>query len=351
MKLTYGFIFDDFRTLFPPATKLRKSKPGLYFGILMGGLLCVLGILMAIKAMEWADVRAVPEGTIPQAAITVLLGATIIAVCIFRERQIDAKLRKQYESAVQTKFKDVHCRTNRTIAVSPEGIEMSCACGSTIRPWSEVAGFTEGPLFFQITTRKESHLIPKRAFASESERTQFRALFSDHVQVAPVLSGTRIQFVRTKADARHARVLHLKQGLTLKQKLNIVATCLLTVLVGFYMAKLISGSANFASGAGASAILLSARFLPWFKRKGSGYFGPLTASFNSDGIQLQDPASTAMYRWSDFRGYARDSSYWLLYHKNNSYRAFPRRAFQANQASEFNQLVEQNLQPVTTAAR
>ena len=350
MKLTYGITLEDFKTLFPPAAKVRKPKPGLYFAMVMGALVALVGILITLKALDVISTFSVPEGTVPQGAGTVVFGLGVIAFCLWRERHADLKIRERYESDVAARFKSLHCNNNRTIECSPDGIETSCACGSSKRPWGELRAFTEGPLFFLINTRQEAHLIPKRAFASASEQTQFRALFGEHVQVAPVLSGTRIQFVRTRSDARSARMLHLLKGLTFQQKFNLVVTPPLLIVAVVIAVRFLSSNPNYPIGLGVGILLLSSRFLPWIKRKRNHYFGTITASFSPDGIEIQDSASTATYRWSDFRGYVKNSSYWLLYHKDRSYRAFPRRAFQLNQASDFNRLVEQNLRPITSPA-
>lgn len=351
MKLTYGITYEDFRSLFPSAAKLRKPKPALYFGMVMAALLALVGVLITLKALDIVDYRTVPEGTTAQGLGTIFFGIAIIGLCVWYERRTDATIRRKYESHLAAKFKNLHCSNNRTIECSPESLEISCACGSTSRPWTEVSAFTEGPAFFQINTRQEAHLIPKRAFASESERTEFRALVDEHVHVASALSGTRIQFVRTKADARKTRMLHMKKGLSSKQKVNIALSCAVLVWAVFYGIRAVTGNPHYAVGLGVCALSLAARFSPWIKKSKYRYFGRLNASFNADGIQIQDNVSTARYRWTDFRGYTKDSSYWLLYHTNNTYRAFPRRAFQLNQASEFNQLLEKNLKPITSSAR
>jgi len=319
--------------------------------MVVAALLCLVGVLITLKALDIVDYRAVPEGTIAAGLGTIFFGMAVIVFCVWHERRTDASMRQKYESQLKAKFKGLHCSNNRTIECSPAALQISCGCGSTSRPWTEVSAFTEGPLFFQINTRQETHLIPKRAFASESERTEFRALVGEHVHVAPALSGTRIQFVRTKADARKARILHLKKGLSSKQKLNIAVSCAVLIWAVFYGIRAVTGNPHYAISLGVCALSLTARFSPWIKKSRNRYFGQFNASFDGEGIQIQDNVSTARYRWTDFRGYAKDSSYWLLYHTNNTYRAFPRRAFQLNQASEFNQLLEKNLKSITSSAR
>ncbi|HEY6251915.1 MAG TPA: YcxB family protein [Candidatus Angelobacter sp.] len=54
-------------------------------------------------------------------------------------------------------------------------------------------------------------------------------------------------------------------------------------------------------------------------------------------------AASDSWRWKDYRRFIEDDSYWLLYHNNRFYRIFPKRAFQQQQASEFNRLIANRL--------
>ena len=340
MKLTYHYEFSDFITLFPPKESVR-AKPGiLYLGIIFSFLLTAPGVLILLE-----DIGIIEPGYRPPpfaAAFVLIAAGTACGIgFVVWFKNATRSMRNKYEAVLREKFKATHCINNREIELAPDGIRTTCKCGSTLRPYSELVGFAENAQFFQLINRQDAYLVPKRAFISESARTEFRALVSQKAEHIPVLSGTRVQFAYTKADYRNARILHYRKGTSMQFKLQLLFTLIGLVWLGVYGFKYSLGlPVNIVEGIGLAVLLAVLRLMPIIKpTRRQKFHGLLTASFNQDGIQLQDATGMASFRWGDYKRFVEDDSYWLLYHKNKQYRIFPKRAFQQQQANEFTKLI------------
>ncbi|HKD13444.1 MAG TPA: YcxB family protein [Candidatus Angelobacter sp.] len=344
MKLTYHYEFPDFATLFPHKESVR-AKPGvLYLGIIFSFVLIAPGLLILLE-----DIGILEPGYRPPplsvAFVLIVVGAAIGTAFVAWFKTATKSMRNKYEAALRAKFKAMHCISRREIELTPEGIRTTCNCGSTLRLWSELIGFGENATFFQLITRLETNLIPKRAFASESSRTEFRALISEKAGNITPLTGTRVRFAYTDADYRNARILHIRKGTSLGFKLQLLATVILLVWLGLYGFKNSLGlPVNMVQSIGIAALIFVMRLMPVIKRPPRKRFhGTLTASFNEQGIQLQDDTGMANLRWQDYKKSIEDDSYWLLYQNDRRYRIFPKRAFQTQQATEFTRLISQRV--------
>ncbi len=350
MKLIYHCEFSDFRALFPANESLR-AKPGpLYLGIIFALFFVGFGLLTLLQdAGPTSSIRRSAEP--PAALAFIAIGAAVGAASYFQHKRTTKKLHERFEAALREKFKGTHCLNRREIELSAEGIRTTCNCGSTLRPWSELVGFAENAQFFQLGTRQETHVVPKRIFASESERTEFRTLISQKAERIQVLTGTRVQFAYTKADYKKAKMLHYRKGTSRRFKLEVLAMLMTLAWLCFYGLKHSFGlPIGVAEGIGIFGLCAVLRLMPLIKRPRQRFHGLLTALFNESGIQLQDASGMASLRWQDYNRFVEDDSYWLLYHKNKTYRIFPKRAFQQQQATEFGELIEQRLGASETQA-
>lgn len=69
----------------------------------------------------------------------------------------------------------------RTLTISPEGIQTSIGAQSGTIPWAKIADIVEdGDYIFVIGRTDNSFLIPSRAFASSSQRSTFLEMLAQY---------------------------------------------------------------------------------------------------------------------------------------------------------------------------
>jgi hypothetical protein len=299
------------------------------------------------------------EGQQPPAAAlaSVALGFLVGAGGYLLDRRSLRRQRIQRERGLLAAYDRIHCRDSRTLEANSESLALTCRCGLVARPWTELTGFTETPSFLIPLTRSESFPIPKSAFASEGELTEFRRLILDKLHTDRPFNAYPIEFAHTRADFWRAKWLHIRKGGGWRRALKIG----LAIAMFVYAIFVIVGAARLGQvPAWLVPVALGAFvfFLSRTLRPKQHYYGPLRIYFSEEGFHVVDPASQSRRRWNELAGYLEDRHMYLLYLHPRLYRIVPKRAL-SHRLGEFERLVQSALPqfdyrrrfPVADAAR
>ena len=337
MKITYGISLPEFRTLQPPP--LPHAARTAF--VLVMGLICLSMIIPGAALV----LQQVGLGQEPPAGALVTIGAGLVlgAVSYLLDLRSLRRWRRRHEEGLLAAFDRIHCRDSRTVEATSESLAMTCKCGLVARPWTELTGFTETPSFLIPITRNESFPIPKSAFASEGELTEFRRLILDKLHTDRPFNACPIEFAHTRADFWRAKLLHIRKGGGWRRVLKIAAA-----MAAFLCAIVVSVNGALAGRLPAWLVPLVLGsfvfFLTRTMRLRQHYFGPLSMYFSEEGFHVVDPASQSRRRWNELAGYLEDRHVYLLYLNPRLYRIVPKRVL-GHRLEDFGRLVQTALPP------
>ncbi len=337
MKITYGISLPEFRTL-QPAVRPHAGRTA--FALIMG-LMC----LSLTVPSAGLILQQLVQGQRPPNGALVTMGVGLIAgvfACLLDRRSL-RRWRMRREQELLAAYDRIHCRDSRTVEATPDSLALTCKCGLVARPWSELTGFTETQSFLIPITRSESFPIPKSAFASEGELTEFRRLILDKLHTDRPFHSCPIEFAHTREDFWRAKWLHVRKGGGWRRVLKLAfpaagfVYAIAFSVVGAHAGQLPPWIAPVALGS-------FAFFLGITVRPRAHYFGPLCIYFSEEGFHVVDPASQSRRRWNELAGYLEDRHVYLLYLNPRLYRIVPKRAL-GHRLGEFERLVQTALPP------
>ena len=337
MKITYGISLPEFRTL-QPAVRLHAGRTA--FALIMG-LLC---LSLMIPSAGLVLQQSAQGEEVPKAAlITMGAGLALGVFAYLLDRRSLRRWRVRREKELLAAYDRIHCRNSRTIEATPDSLALSCKCGLVARPWAELTGFTETHSFLIPITRSESFPIPKSAFASEGELTEFRRLILDKLHTDRPFNACPIEFAHTRADFWRAKWLHVRRGGGWRRILKLAVPS--AGFVYLIAASVVGGHTGQLPSWLAAVVLGSfAFFLAVTVRPRQHYFGPLCIYFSEEGFHVVDPVSQSRRRWSELAGYLEDRHIYLLYLNPRLYRIVPKRAL-GHRGEDFGRLVQSALPP------
>jgi hypothetical protein len=333
MKLEYVISFGDFRSVQAPFTVKAGRNVGFWAALVVCAAMALLGIVCMFQGL------GVALGFF-------LIGLGTLAACAayyFDSRSVKAAKQK-YEDGIERVFQQIHCRDRRVIEIDEAGFTIHCACGTVSRPWSELISFSENQPFVVIRTKSDLVPVPKSAFRSEGDLTEFRALALGKLNQAKPFAVRPIDFRYQPADFRNGAFLNALQAGGWRRWLRSAVT-----LAGFgYLMSLVLQSQSpsrrdapaafyFAFG----TVLLFALVRRLIKKK-NHYNGPLRLAFGPEGLHIQDPQTVAVVGWDRFLGYLEDRNVFLIYSGPKLYRIVPKRIL-GDREKEFASLLEAKL--------
>ena len=330
MRLSYTIKFEDFQTLQAPSPTSADSNAG-FKGVLAA---CVLIALLGVFCMM--------QGLgLPVGGFLIALGL-VAATCayIYEQRSVRSK-KEKYERKLAEDFQRIHCRDQRIFTADENGFTTSCKCGTVTRPWSELTSFSENKTHFAFNTKMGGQILPKSAFASEAEITEFRALATGKLNQDKPATAPHFEFALKREDYRTAYWLHTLKGggwRGLAKALAIYACMMYGV---FVLWNSIAGH-NDAVRAGLIGALAGVPLVRIAGKRRKQYVGPLRVYFSAEGLHLQDPANQSRTSWKQFVGYLEGDGMMLLYYNPKLYRIVPKRAL-TGQAAQFRTLVQTKL--------
>jgi hypothetical protein len=337
VKITYGISLPEFRSLQSP---LRPHYGRTAFALIMA-VICLALVVPGAGIV----LQQVTDGQHPAPAALASIGlGLVLGLCGYLlDRRSLRRWRARREMDLLAAWDRIHCRDSRTLEATAESLALSCKCGLLARPWTELTGFTETPSFLIPLTRSESFPIPKSAFSSEGQLTEFRSLILDKLHTDRPFNACPIEFAHTRADFWRAKWLHVRKGGGWRRVLKI----------GFVMAAfayaifvIVSGARLGQAPAWLVPLTLGAFvfFLTRTMRPRQHYYGPLRMYFSEEGFHVVDPGSQSRRRWNELAGYLEDRHVYLLYLNPRLYRIVPKRAL-GHRLDNFGRLVQTALPP------
>ena len=326
MKLTYGITLEEFGSLQsfrPPAGRFGAFP----LVIALSSLFLVLpGLALVLR--EIVSHHAFPaRGTLG----TVAVGGVICLVAYLFDRMWIQRERQKQEQVLLLAYDKVHCRDRRIVEATEDGLALSCDCGVVLKPWSELIGFTETPAFLMALMRSETVPIPKSAFASEGQITEFRCLILEKLHADRPFTSCPIEFVHTRRDFWKAKLLHNRRGGGWRRTAKMAAT---TASLGYGLALLVHAAQagkvpSWLVPVGTGLFVLFVLKTAWPRRH---YFGPLALYFSESSLHVVDQAAQSKRPWNEFTGFLENEDVCLLYLNPRLYRIIPKRALGGREA-------------------
>jgi len=330
MKLTYAIAFEDFKTLQQPFTTRAGNNLG-FKGVLVAcGLLSALGVILLVEGAG-----------LPVALFLIGLGVAAAAAAYFYEQHSVRSREKEHSKKLDRAFQQIHCRDQRVFEANEDGFTTQCKCGTVMRPWSELTSFSENKTHFAFNTKMGGQILPKSAFPTEAEITEFRALVSGKLNQDKPATAPHFDFALKTEDYRAAYWLHALRGGGWRGLLKALAIYACMIYGAFVLWNSIAPH-NDAVRAGLIGGLVALPLLRIVGQRRKHYFGPLRVYFSEEGLHLQDRANQTRTSWKQFVGYLEGNSVMLLYYNPKFYRIVPKRAL-VGQAARFQTTVETKL--------
>jgi len=332
MRLCYTIKFEDFRTLQAPFPTAAGSNAG-FKGVLAAcALIALLGVFLMVQGMG-----------LPVGGFLIGLGLVAATAAYFYEQRSARSRKEKYEKRLAEDFQRIHCRDQRVFIADEDSFTTSCKCGTITRPWSELTSFSENKTHFAFNTKMGGQILPKSAFASETEITEFRALATGKLNQDKPVTAPHFDFALKPEDYRAGYWLHTLKGGGWRGLAKVVATYA-CFTYGVFVIWNSMAAHNDAVHAALIGGLVGFPLLRIAGTRRKQYLGPLRVYFSDQGLHLQDPANQSRTPWTQFVGYLEGDGFMLLYYNPKLYRIVPKRAL-TGQAAKFQTLVETKLSP------
>lgn len=332
MKLHYAVTLEDFRQLQAPFTIRAGRNPG-FRGVLVACVLIgLLGVFCLAKGFGFAV-----------GAFLIGLGGVASVLAYGYDVQAVRKAKHDYDRKIDAAYRGIHCRDRRVFEANESGFTASCQCGAVTRPWSELTQFTETESHLAVATRIAYEVLPKSAFESQGQLTEFRSLATTKLNDNRPATSRFFDIQHRREDYRQAYVLHTVKGGGWRGPTTVLvrSAC---VGAGVLIIANAMQSANRVVLFGFFGIFWGIQLLQFVGNRRKHYLGPLRVYFGDAGLHLQEPRSQSRHSWSQFVGYLEDAHLILLYHNPRLYRIMPKRAL-ASHSLDFLALVRAKLPP------
>ncbi len=330
MRLSYTIKFDDFRTLQSPFPMSAGGNAGFRVVLAACALIAAFGAFCMVQGFG-----------LPVGGFLIGLGAVAATAAYFYEQRSVQSRKQKYEKELAEGFQRIHCRDQRVFEADETGYATSCKCGTVTRPWSELVSFSENKTHFAFNSKMGGEILPKSAFPSEAQITEFRALATGKLNQDKSVTTPHFDFALRKADFREAYWMHILRGGGWRGLAKILLLYGGVIYGVFVLWNSIAAN-NPAVRAGLIGALVVIPAMRIMRNQRKHYLGVLRVHFSEQGLHLQDPVSQARVPWDRFIGYLEGKGVILLYSNPKLYRIIPKRAL-TGQAAKFQALVETKL--------
>src|ERR1051325_4464092 len=338
MKIEYAISIDDFRALQRPFSLRAGASAGFKGTVVACAVIAVLGTYCLIEGFG-----------LSVGGFLISLAAVAGVAAYFYDVRSIRRAKEKYDRDIAVAYERLHCRHHRIVETSQSGFTLTCNCGTGTRPWSKLVQFAENDRFFQLRTKTDGLLLPKSAFASEGDKTEFRRTATEQINGTRPFASRPTEFVSTTSDYWSARRPHILRGggwrrLAPATLLLVGAACVLGL---FHEAPPQNAAEGFVAIEMAIIFVLVAFFALLFirgQKRRALYRIPLRLYFGEEGLHLQDPMTTSKNPWENFCGYLENRSIFLPYHNASLYRIIPKRGLGSREA-EFRELLQRKVSP------
>lgn len=300
VRVPYAISYEAYVATQRPFTPLDPVGFGLLFILEFAVMVAGIGfVLVAVRVTFLLGATPWRSANLAKGIGVFALGGLPI-LGIWMGRKISArKMLREHNEFLRASFGRLHCRDQRFIEVQDEGVIFGCACKTPLIPWPQLSTLSETESNFVIAAGSEMHIIPKPAFPTEAERTEFRTMLSEKLHQTKTLTARTIEFECRNADWRNARWLLFKAGGWKFQAMMAVSACVGTIMI-LSFAPAFDDHARFTAPFIAAACIFAAIVLMLvvlLRRKPARYRGLLKVSFAEDAIYVQSPVSEIRIPW------------------------------------------------------
>jgi len=187
---------------------------GLFYFVHLVVVFTVIGLILLFE-----HIFAFLFGTPPSLISTTAESATIVGLGLIlllgvkSFRVIAARhTRSEHDRYLRAAYSQLHCRDARFVEITDEALLYGCACSTTAVPWPQFVVLTESVKYFILLTAAAVLAIPKTAFGSEADRTEFRAALSRQLSRDKLLTDRAIECACNRHDWLNGLWLQLKAG-------------------------------------------------------------------------------------------------------------------------------------------
>lgn len=345
MRITYKVTWDDFLSVQKPFALRPGRNAGFIAAVCFCALMGALGVLLIVQGF----------GNIAGFFIIGLGILAFVGAWLFEKRAVTNR-KNNYDRKLALAFQQIHCRDRREFEATETRFTTICNCGTVTRPWSELSWVTDTKSFLIVGSKRGTEPLPKSAFASEGELTEFRSLLLEKLNGGQSLLIRQFEFSYARADFRSAHWLHVwKAGGKRNLLLSVVRAWGVAVIIFFVLtnmkgSNISEGTARLIALGGALLLLI----LPVFRKGRTHIPPPARIHYDQEGFHVEDSTSRIRYPWSQFIGYLENKSAFLLYINPRQYKIIPKRALK-NRADEFCEILRAKVRmydyrnPVPTA--
>jgi len=300
MRISYLLSFETYKKLQPPFEAIEPVGRGLFFFLYLMTIEVGVGVAM-LSGQLYSLLRRLPA---PEpgwfASVEIFgFGASLFAgVWVFRKLSARRAVREQGEFFRES-YARLHCRDRRFVETTQEGLVFGCDCKTEADTWADVLSWGEMDGDFVLWTRRNITSIPREAFLTEGERTQFQATLSEHVGGISVAVSRSVEFCANRGDWRRAKWLMFRRGGWVRSGgLLLWALCVavfILIALPFFGANDVWSAPGLI---GACAFTLAAAFLLDPLRRGPyGWTIPMKVWFAKDAIYIRSDKFALRIPW------------------------------------------------------
>ena len=329
MRVNYGVSYESFVGMQPASQPIGPLAAGVRFSLAL--IIEILGaafVLLFVHAASVLGFTTQTGGSFLRAAIAFALASgCLLAVWGWRRWEARDTLRK-YADFQRLKYGKLHCPDRRFVETWESGLLFGCDCGTQEMPWGGISTLLENDRDFIVAGTAQTEAVPKAAFASEAERTEFRALISENLTQNKAATARSVEFAYTAQDWRNARWLQFKMGAWKRELLLVLMACWATGLSLFFL-QFVNDvptltPAYYAGGAVFAAILIVASGAARRPKVQTGI--PFKVSFADDAIYVESPVVEMRILWQDVTGCLADKKSLLFIHSKKRLLLIPLRS-------------------------
>jgi len=211
MRVSYSLSFETYKKLQPPFEAIEPLGRGLFFALYLVTIELGVGFTMLTVQVYAAlsDLPAPEPGWLASLEIFGFGAALLAGVWGFRKLSTRRAIREHGEF-LRDSYGRLHCRDRRFVETTKDGVVFGCDCKTEAETWEDVGSWCETDGEFVLSTRRNTVSIPKGAFVTEGERTEFRATLSDHAGKDALSEVAK--FFANRRDWKRARWLLFVRG-------------------------------------------------------------------------------------------------------------------------------------------
>jgi len=184
MLLCYPVTLEDFRASRLPFTTRAGDNAGVKGVLVTCGVICVLGVLCVVQGYGVA------------AGVFAIVSGPVAAGAAYAwDKRCVERAKQKHERKTLAAYQQQHCLDERIFETTLDGYKFSCKCGTVFRTWPELEKFSEKEAFFSLRTAMGLHLLPKSAFASNSQMAEFRAMVKEGLSRAKPSAAKELDLV------------------------------------------------------------------------------------------------------------------------------------------------------------